>query len=82
MPLSLGKIPPARSGDAAGDTPTAKWQYFKLLHFPKDVVKARDLTGNLFGELTSDTVVASLPESQVEYQIDTMEHPLATEESA
>ncbi|XP_063842374.1 uncharacterized protein LOC135090051 [Scylla paramamosain] len=79
--VELGKIPPARSGDAAGDTPTSKWQYFKLLHFLKDVVKARASTGNLSGVLTNDTVETSLPESpQIEYQMGTMEPPLATEE--
>lgn len=49
----------------------------------KDVVKARASTGNLSGVLTSDIVETSLPESpQVEYQTDTMEPTLATEEGA
>lgn len=78
--VELGKIPPARSADAADDAPTSKWQYFKLLHFLKGVVKARASSGNLSGVTTSDIVVTSLPESpQVEYQIGTTEHPLATE---
>ncbi|XP_050315311.1 uncharacterized protein LOC126749663 [Anthonomus grandis grandis] len=45
--VELGKFPPPRSGDAANDTPTSKWPYFKLLLFLKDTVMPRKLKGNL-----------------------------------
>ncbi|XP_045123377.1 uncharacterized protein LOC123511495 [Portunus trituberculatus] len=81
--VELGKIPPGRSGDVAGDAPTSKWQYFELLLFLKDVVKARASTGNLSGVLTSHAVVTSLPKSpQVRYQMATVEPTLGTEEGA
>lgn len=46
--VEFGEIPLARSGDVAGEIPTSKWKYLKLLHFLKDI-KARASTGNRSG---------------------------------
>ena len=69
--VELGKFPPARSGDVAGDTPTSKWKYFQLLLFLKDVIKPRALTGNFSSLLENDTAETSLSgSSQLDYQTD------------
>ncbi|XP_076034496.1 uncharacterized protein LOC143021098 [Oratosquilla oratoria] len=80
--VELGKIAPARPGEASGDTPTSKWQYFKLLLFLRDVVKPRASTGNSSGVVASDVIETSLPGSpQVEYQTGTVD-PSAREEGS
>lgn len=78
--VELGKFTP-RTGDAAGDTQTSKWQYFKSLHFLKDVVKPRASTGNFSSLLAKGTAETSLPgPSQVRNQTDGVESPLDEEE--
>ncbi|XP_066962169.1 uncharacterized protein [Macrobrachium rosenbergii] len=49
--VELRKYP---TGDAAADSQTPKWRYFKSLMFLKDVVKARPSTGNLSDALSSE----------------------------
>lgn len=59
--VELGKLPPPRSGDAAGAV-TPKWAYFSQLLFLKDTVKPRMSTGNL----TQDEESIIIPERNLD----------------
>lgn len=63
--VELGKHPVPRSGDAAEDAPTSKWPYFMQLHFLRDIVKPRVMSGNLSGTQSTQETCREETQSSV-----------------
>lgn len=66
--VELGKIPPLRSGDCGDSGTMSKWPYFRALMFLKDIVTARQSSGNLctIASTTIEPGETSVPASETQ----------------